>query len=403
MRVPAAILALWIVSPVAAVGELERAAEALRAGRVAEAEALLTRVLEADPGHLPARYQRARARARAGRWDEAAADYRAVLDRKPESAPSWRGLAEACEALGQPGEAFAAYRRALALQPGDPALRAAVARLAASSPPSAVASLPADATQPARLGPRMAVDVTGFRGVAQTALDASGGQLLDYTFAAAPTDWTPAGGTWAVSSRFACDPSWSFFGGHSRGLAIIWNKRAFAGDQVVEAYVSFKHGLPWNSRDWSYRPADLCLTLCGDGRDPDSGYSFIYGGDEGSRTLICRGDRVLAETREPQYLPPSYNDERPNAEDFHRRWWRLQAALTGDRLAFYVDGDEALTVTDPQPLRGGRIALWTVHNGMMVARVRVAYQQELRTVEPEFVRAEPVPLPPEPAVTVAAR
>ncbi|MBI2299966.1 MAG: hypothetical protein HYU66_13670, partial [Armatimonadetes bacterium] len=218
------------------------------------------------------------------------------------------------------------------------------------------------------VGPRLALVPEGLSPALADAFQtsataASGAQLLDYTFGSAPTDWVPAGGTWSVSSRFACDPSWSFFGGFSRGLAIIWNKREFAGDLVVEAYVSFKHGLPFNNRDWSYRPADLCLTLCGDGQDPASGYSFVYAGDEGQRTLIRRGDRVLAATEAPEFVTPSYSDARPSSEDFHRRWWRLEAQRLGHRLRFFVDGKEALVADDPERLPGGRLEVWAVRNG----------------------------------------
>ncbi|MCC7494403.1 MAG: hypothetical protein IT204_18745 [Fimbriimonadaceae bacterium] len=248
------------------------------------------------------------------------------------------------------------------------------------------------------VGPHIALAADGLGGSAETLLEstglaASGAQLLDYTFASAPTEWEPTGGSWQVFSRFACDPSWSFFGGYSQGLAAIWNKRLFSGDVTVEAYVSFKHGLPWNPISWSYRPADLSLSLCGDGQNPAAGYSFIYAADEGSRTLIRRGSTVLASTSRPEFLSPSYSDTRPATEDFHRRWWQLVAQKTGDRLRFWIDGRLALETTDPAPLEQGRIGLWTVRNGMMVARVRVAYQQELKRQEPLLVVTDPVPLP----------
>lgn len=278
---------------------------------------------------------------------------------------------------------------------------------AAAGEPAPVPPLEPVVATTTAAGPRVGIDPAGLSGgfsalLQNAGLDASSPQLLDYTFGSAPTDWSPAAGNWQVSSRFACDPSWSFFGGYSQGLAAIWNKRQFTGDLVVEAYVSFKHGLPWNPAAWSYRPADLCLTICGDGANPASGYSFIYSGDEGSRTLIRKGETILAATSDPQFLSPSYSDVKPASEEFHRRWWQLVAIKRGGRLTFLIDGQEALTVDDPTPLEGGQVGIWTVHNGMMVARVRIAWQQELQRQQPLYVNHEPLPLP-EPATTVAAK
>lgn len=386
-----------------------------RAGRFAEAETAFSAVYEAAPDQLGALYWRARSRAAQEHWADAAADYRAVLDQKPDSTPSRLGLAAALEQTGQPAEALALYQAVLAAEPqhaqaAEGAARAKVlvaaagparpAAAAAVDQPVAVELPPAlPVTSGATaLGPRVAVEAQGLQGsfaalLQRAGLEATSPQLLDYTFGSAPTDWEPTAGIWQVSSRFACDPSWSFFGGYSQGLASIWNKRQFAGDLVVEAYVSFKHGLPWNPTTWSYRPADLCLTLLGDGANPASGYSFIYAGDEGSRTMIRKGPEVLASTTDPQFLSPSYSDKQPATEEFHRRWWQLVAIKRGNTLTFIIDGQQALTVEDPEPLTSGRIAIWTVHNGMMVARVRVAYQQELLRQQPVIVRHDPVPLP----------
>jgi len=256
----------------------------------------------------------------------------------------------------------------------------------------------------ATVGPRVGLAVEGLSDPARQALleqhtEVESRQLLDYTFGSAPTDWLPSGGAWQVFSRFACDPSWSFYGGHSPAVACLWHKRRFEGPIVVEAYVAFKHGLPYNEdrgqgrKGWSYRPADLCLTLCGDGASLDSGYSFVYGADEGTRTLVRRGAQVLAATEDPELVTPSFCDAVPDSEEFHRRWWRLEAHVADGRLTFFIDGHKAIEAVDPRPLTGGKIALWTVRNGMMIARVRVAYTREVRPAEPavRVLAAEPWP------------
>lgn len=245
--------------------------------------------------------------------------------------------------------------------------------------------------QPA-LGPRVGVQAAGPSGEAGL-LSVRGTQLYDYTFATAPTDWQPSGGTWELTNRFQCDPRWSFYGGMRRtGAAVTWNKRRFQGDVAVEVYAAFKHGLAWNI-PWTYRPSDLNLTLCGDGRNPSSGYSFIFSGDNGRRTMILRGERVLAATEQPRFLTPSFADSSP-MEHFHRRWWRLEARRQGRLLSFFIDGELALQAEDPDPLPGGQVALWTTQNGIMIARVRIAYAQE----EPPSL---PFPSPPSPSLPSA--
>lgn len=405
------ILATLLVAGCLAAATLDDGLALYRAGRFADAEAAFGEVFAAQPDQLGARYWRARARAAQEQWADAAADFRAVLQQKGDSLPSRLGLAACLEQMGDADGARAEFQAVLAAEPTNATAVEGVARLQAArartATPAASVARPAPvALPPAQpvnaaaevLGPRIAIEAGGLPGsfsalLQRAGLEASSPQLLDYTFGSAPTDWEPTAGTWQVSSRFACDPSWSFFGGYSQGLASIWNKRQFAGDVVVEAYVSFRHGLPWNPISWDYRPADLCLTLCGDGENPASGYSFIYAGDEGSRTMIRKGAEVLASTSDPQFLSPSYSDARPSTEEFHRRWWQLVAIKRGPTLTFIVDGQQALQVEDPTPLDAGRIAIWTVHNGMMVARVRVAYQQELRRQQPVIVTHDPLPLP----------
>ncbi|HAZ64556.1 MAG TPA: hypothetical protein DCZ72_13230, partial [Armatimonadetes bacterium] len=275
-----------------------------------------------------------------------------------------------------------------------------LAAIVGAQPPAAEPAEPdptphVPAAPSAAIGPRVGLvanrlDPVTIEGWTNGGAETGSGHLLDYTFASAPVDWQPTGGRWEVSSRFACDPTWSFFGGWSEALAAVWNKRTLLGDQLFEAYVAFKHGLRFVAGDWGEAPVNMCLTLCGDGQNPSSGYTFIYGADEGARTIIRRGDQVLAETRNPDFLPPSYLDTRPPSEALHWRWWRLEARRTGGMLSFWVDGRKALETPDLDPLPGGQPALWTVRNGLMVARVRLAFEAEaMPTVPLVRITAEP--------------
>jgi hypothetical protein len=384
-------LGLLVTALPSRAGDLEAGIAALEAGRPAAAEPLLSRAVEAAPRQARALYYRARCRAALGREAEAIDDYRAALAAKPDSVASAQEMATLLERMGRRDEAAAAYARWLRIAPGNADAAAGLARCGPAQAATATAAAPPAPPPPPTLEPvshRVALNAEGLDDASLAVLldrnaDVTSAHLLDYTFGSAPTDWVPLSGRWEVVNRFACDPTWSFFGGWSQGLACLWNKHRFTGDIVVEAYVAFRHGLPWNPEVWSYRPADLCLTLCGDGSNPDSGYSFQFGGDEGERSVIRRGKTVLGASASHDVVPPSFCDEHPSMDDFHRRWWRLEARVEGSRLTFLVDGETVAQVYDPQPLSSGQLALWTVHNGMMVARVRVAYAGEMRPIAPK--------------------
>jgi hypothetical protein len=206
--------------------------------------------------------------------------------------------------------------------------------------------------------------------------------VYDYTFTTAPTDWVPRSGTWKATNRWDCSPQWTWYGGYDTdGVAATWNKRQFLGDITVEIYSAMKMGV---GADRRYKnPNDMNLTFHADGANLDSGYSFILGGELNSCSRIMKGDRVLAETRDEAALFPIFEDEYPeDAYDFHRKWWALRARLSGNRLQFYKDEKLILQAEDPDPLPGGHVALWTMHNGIIVSRVKVHYEGEQVPADP---------------------
>jgi hypothetical protein len=191
----------------------------------------------------------------------------------------------------------------------------------------------------------------------------------DYTFHDAPVDWQPQSGVWEITSRWSCQPGWSWFGGWSEQVAAIWSKRRFSGDLVLEYYAAPKMDAVPEAYELRFR--DLNATICGDGKRLNSGYSFIIGGWGNTKTAILRGDRVVAETAAYR-LPPQGTG--------HRLWFYVRIEKRGNRLSLSVDNAPVLTYEDPNPLRGDRVALWTQNNGIMLARVAVSYQQEQERV-----------------------
>ena len=188
-------------------------------------------------------------------------------------------------------------------------------------------------------------------------------QVYNDLFREAPTDWRIASGIWEVTNRWECDPRWSFFSGRSSTLAAIWNKRRFQGDVAVEFYAGIKMDAS-RGRRYEYA-SDMNVTICGDGRDLNSGYNLMFGGWRNTATCIVRRGAVVAQTRASTI---------PNRSNIHRRWFYIRAEKVGSQIALYVDNQRVLTYTDPEPLDGGQMAMWTYRNGLMVARVRVSHQ-----------------------------
>ena len=191
-----------------------------------------------------------------------------------------------------------------------------------------------------------------------------GENTIAYAFVKAVSDWRTAGGEWLVTNRWRCDPRWSFFGGDSvDGVAAVWNKRRFEGDMSVEYAVGIRHQPARGGSTYRYA-SNMNAVICGDGASLKSGYGFVYGGWSNTKTAITRNGKVVAECT--SIIPIA---------GMHRRWFYLRVVKREGNLKLYVDNALVLEYTDPDPLPGGQIALWTWQNGLMVGRVRVAAER----------------------------
>ncbi len=199
----------------------------------------------------------------------------------------------------------------------------------------------------------------------------------DYTFTEAPTDWYSVQGNWAVISRWPCYSDWSFFGG--KGLnPVLWSKRSYGLDTVVEIYANNQMDLP---KEIGYsNPGNLNITLLGDGKNPSSGYSFVVAGWNNSVSKILKGTRQLAinETENARFEKPMNQNL-----SFHKRWFYVRAAArravqngqSGLLLRLSVDDNQLMEYFDADPLpqakTGGQVAFWTVDGAMMIARAKI--------------------------------
>lgn len=113
----------------ASIAFAQLAEEYRRAGAAAEAVAISRTGLSHHPGYLSARVTLGRALVEMGRLDEAAAELSTVVQAAPTNLPAIRGLAELHQERGDLVQALAYYRQALQLARFDPDLEDSVERL----------------------------------------------------------------------------------------------------------------------------------------------------------------------------------------------------------------------------------------------------------------------------------
>lgn len=246
----------------------------LRAGQTAQAVAELAALAKQQPNDLTAAYWLGRAYLQQGQAAQAAAQFNRIVAQKPQSADSWLWLGHAQAQQGEQMAAAQDFRKALELQPGNAEAQAALQALPLAAPAAqALAPRPGGALEPPLTW--IGVQAQGIN-LPIEGVTVSSNRVYDYTFTGAPSDWVPRGGQWEQTFRWVCTPTWTWYGGHSEGVAATWNKRVFAGDVSVEAYMAFHMGLG-NYSQYD-NPNDMNLTLYGDGANLDSGYSFEGGG-----------------------------------------------------------------------------------------------------------------------------
>ncbi len=199
---------------------------------------------------------------------------------------------------------------------------------------------------------------------------AAGDNVLDYTFHRAPTDWLCAAGTWGVQARWLCQPRWTWFGGTSDRAAVVWHKARTAGDVSIEMYAAISMDSVF---DPDYKnPGDLNLTICADGENLNSGYTFIFAGWGNRWTRLLRRDKIVVGGKAP--LLPDNRNSFPYRR-LHVPWYHLGLTKKGDLIECSLAGKPFITFRDPQPLTGNRAGIWTWGNRMLLARVAVAADQ----------------------------
>jgi len=215
-------------------------------------------------------------------------------------------------------------------------------------------------------------------------------QVKDYLFERAPTDWLQVG-AWEVTNRFACDPRWSHMNGRSKGVAVLWNKHEFEGDYTIEYYAGMRMRQgemhEGGRRNHYPRVGDINVALSADGRDLFSGCNLIFAAWDPwwseKWTQFWRGERMLKETNR-EFIPRTRDhrpgkraievDWDPGGRAIHGAWYFIKVRKTGNKFDVSFDNVPVFSVTDAAPLTGNRLALWTQHNSIVIARVKIGYR-----------------------------
>jgi len=207
----------------------------------------------------------------------------------------------------------------------------------------------------------------------------------DY-FSGCPTEWHVVDGHWEVMNRWVCDPRWSFFGGRNdEGLAAIWSKRRLDGDCALEVDV----GVMMMEMNTSYKNMrDVGVAICATDNDVASGYTAIVGAQGNTRTLLFRRGKLVASTTSASALLPRVKMGGAELYTQHRGWFHVRLEKHGKTIRLYLWDRLALAYEDPEPLGGGHAAVWTVRNGLLVAKARLAAER-LSAPLPQFRRFPP--------------
>jgi len=190
------------------------------------------------------------------------------------------------------------------------------------------------------------------------------------TFACAPTEWVRGSGVWTVMARYTCDDRWNWFGGFGLGTPAVWSKTYLDGDQTVDAYLGIKMFAEEDWEAYALRFRDLAVSICTDGRHPESGYTLVRNVMRNGRpvTELRRCGVVVWRNAAPEALLP------PKSTG-HRQWFATRLEKHGATLYVYLDNRCVTQYVDPHPLPGGYVGIWTRDNGVMIGRVNLAAQQ----------------------------
>jgi tetratricopeptide (TPR) repeat protein len=189
---------------------LDQALNELRGGDPDNAAKMLAALVDRAPDDPQPRFWYGRALINVGKNPEAAEQFRRVLKLRPNSTDSLYWLGFALELQGDDNGAREAWKAVLAKAPNYEAAKEALAKLnlpggAPIAKPTGMAT-----AKPGGLERDRVMADLGASGVDIGDLDVRDRNVVDCTFASAPTDWYIAAGNWGTTNRWVCSPQWSW-------------------------------------------------------------------------------------------------------------------------------------------------------------------------------------------------
>lgn len=229
--------------------------------------------------------------------------------------------------------------------------------------------------------------------------------LTNELFEEAPTEWSWVEGAFRMACRWACADRWNFMACGGTGIPYMTSKKTFSGRQIHEYFMSLRSVFPWDAGDESfvydsaadrkngfkrlaannawYSRRDLNFSFCTDGKNPFSGYSVVFGGDDNAESRLLRRGEVVARVVDPFFLFGTGESHHV----VHWQWWKFTVRKSGTRIRVFMNDMPMFDYTDPEPLDGGHIGFWTVRNGFSLARVMSLAERVGRVPSVLYVRA----------------
>ena len=185
----------------------------------------------------------------------------------------------------------------------------------------------------------------------------------DFTFSSAPVHWRVGSGTWETEPHWACTGRGAHYLGMNVGPAVLWTKQRYRGDLVVEAYLTNAE-IPAHVLE---TPRNLNITICGDGANLGSGYTFMLGGRDGKEVRALKGAKELSRSAFTTHRVSKHNQD---------IWFQIRIEKTGKSLKFFVDDRVVADCIDSNPIDEGHLAVWTYAAGVVLGRLRIWYEQQ---------------------------
>ena len=214
-------------------------------------------------------------------------------------------------------------------------------------------------------------------GLAPEAVSIRSDRVDESHFDKAPTEWTRWRGHWDVTSKWQCDPRYTFLGMWSDELekksdvAGAFSRACYLGDQDLQIYFAFRDVLGNRYGDGRrYVRRDMNFVFACEDEDPASGYCLMFGGFDNRGTQLLRRGKLVKETDKFKF-----GAFHRTPTDIHWQWYCLHILRRGGDITVTLNGDEIISWTDPDPLEGGHVGAWTLGGGMILGRTRFSAER----------------------------